>query len=119
MEEMILKPCSLWKEKLAMQHPEDLSPSDLIELNEHLSHCEKCLFIYHEYKRMRNALRGFVSIHGAPVSLPPKLIEKWKYDADINASSEDQRNDVKKADIFFDLPSIRGTYLDSRCYTLL
>jgi hypothetical protein len=57
-------PCTDWVQKLAARHPDDLSASDRIALNEHLALCQACSEVHAAYKKMEAA------IHSLPMSKP-------------------------------------------------
>jgi hypothetical protein len=51
-------PCSDWVQKLSARHPDDLSPSDRIALNEHLALCHACCEVHVAYKTMEAVIRN-------------------------------------------------------------
>jgi hypothetical protein len=59
-----LMPCTDWVQKLAARHPDDLSASESIALNEHLALCQACSRVHTAYKKMEAA------IHSLPTSKP-------------------------------------------------
>ena len=51
-------PCSDWVQKLSARHPDDLSPSDRIALNEHLALCHACCEVHAAYKTLEAVIRN-------------------------------------------------------------
>ncbi len=60
-------PCSNWVQKLAARHPDDLSVSDRIALNEHLALCQACCEVHAAYKTMEAAIRNLPMCKPVPV----------------------------------------------------
>lgn len=67
MRNEILMPCTEWAEKLAARHPEDISPSDRITLNNHIASCEACAAVHAAYREME------INICGLPTTSLPGL----------------------------------------------
>jgi hypothetical protein len=63
-----LMPCTQWAEKLAARHPEDISPTDRIALNDHIASCEACSAVYAAYGAMEINVRALptTSLPGLP-----------------------------------------------------
>jgi hypothetical protein len=53
-------PCSDWVLKLSARHPDDLSPSDRIALNEHLALCQACSKVHTSYQTMEAGIRSLL-----------------------------------------------------------
>src|SRR5713101_3481358 len=62
-----LTPCANWVQKLSARHPDDLSPSDRIALNEHLALCRACTEVHTAYKTMEAAIRSLPMSKPVPV----------------------------------------------------
>ncbi len=60
-------PCSDWVQKLSARHPDDLSLSDRIALNEHLALCQACSETHAAYKTMEAAIRSLPMSKPVPV----------------------------------------------------
>jgi hypothetical protein len=60
-------PCSDWVQKLSARHPDDLSPSDRIALNEHLALCQACCEVHAAYKTMESAFRRLPMCKPVPI----------------------------------------------------
>ena len=60
-------PCSDWVQKLSARHPDDLSPSDRIALNEHLALCQACSKVHTAYQTMEAAIRSLPMCKPMPV----------------------------------------------------
>jgi predicted anti-sigma-YlaC factor YlaD len=63
-----LMPCTAWAERLAARHPEDISPTDRIALNDHIATCEACAAVYAAYGAMEINVRALptTSLPGLP-----------------------------------------------------
>ncbi len=63
-----LMPCTAWAAKLAARHPEDISPTDRIALNDHIASCESCAAVYAAYCAMEINVRALptTSLSGLP-----------------------------------------------------
>jgi hypothetical protein len=61
-------PCTEWAEKLAARHPEDISPTDRIALNNHIASCEACAATHAAYRVMEINIRALptTSLPGLP-----------------------------------------------------
>jgi hypothetical protein len=62
-----LMPCTDWVQKLSARHPDDLSLSDRIALNEHLALCQACSETHAAYKTMEAAIRSLPMSKPMPV----------------------------------------------------
>jgi len=60
-------PCSDWVQKLSARHPDDLSPSDRIALNEHLALCQACSKVHTAYQTMETGIRSLLT--SKPISM--------------------------------------------------
>ncbi len=59
MNDLVCEPCAAWAEKLAAVHPEDLSPSERVELEAHVAKCSACATVRDEYRLMDARIRDF------------------------------------------------------------
>ncbi len=58
MNKKLVMPCTEWAEKLAARHPEDISPTDRIALNNHIASCEACAAVHAAYRAMEINVRA-------------------------------------------------------------
>lgn len=68
-----LTPCTDWAQKLSARHPEDLSSSDRLALNEHLACCQACTEAYAAYQTMEAGIRSLLISTPTPVLLSQRL----------------------------------------------
>lgn len=63
-----LMPCTEWAERLAARHPEDISPTDHMALNDHVASCEACAAVHAAYCAMEINVRALptASLPGLP-----------------------------------------------------
>lgn len=59
-------PCSDWVQKLSARHSDDLSPSELIALNEHLAMCKTCCEVHFAYQTMDAGIRSLLVYEPMP-----------------------------------------------------
>jgi hypothetical protein len=82
-KERFFLPCEEWAEKLAALQEDDLSPSDLISLDKHLSSCSACTAVRREYLMISERLAQDVQSN-PPIAIPPRLqqrmerLERWE-----------------------------------------
>jgi hypothetical protein len=62
-----LTPCTNWVQKLSARHPDDLSFSDRIALNEHLALCRACSEVHTAYHTMEAGIRSLLTSKPTPV----------------------------------------------------
>jgi hypothetical protein len=68
----MFQPCAAWAEKLAVTHPDDLSPIQWAELEAHVAHCSVCTAILAEYRSMDDYIRNYTAGQTVPQpSFPP------------------------------------------------
>src|SRR5438876_7088510 len=109
MEDFTLKPCAPWAEKLAATYPEDLSPSDLTELEAHLATCPACKAVHEEYHFLDDRIRDI------PVAkLQPKIpffqLLKLQEDPKQDLSKLDGRAPISPhADVLYHMPKYDAT----------
>jgi hypothetical protein len=60
-------PCTDWAQKLSARHPDDLSLSDRLALNEHLALCQACTKVHTAYQTMEAGIRSLLVSTPAPV----------------------------------------------------
>ncbi len=60
-------PCSDWVQKLSARHPDDLSPSERIALNEHLALCQACSKVHSAYQKMEAGIRSLLMSNPEPM----------------------------------------------------
>jgi hypothetical protein len=65
-----LMPCTEWAERLAARHPEDISPTDRIALNDHIASCEACAAVHTAYGALEINVRA----------LPTTSLPSFPYD---------------------------------------
>lgn len=80
-------PCPQWAEKLAMLHPEDLSPAEHEELEAHTATCPSCTAVRAHYNDMA-ALLNNLPVDGVPTDLPPALTQLWEEEDRPRGSGE-------------------------------
>ena len=69
-----LTPCMDWALKLSARHPDDLSSSDRLALEEHLLCCHACAEVHTAYQKMEIGIRSLLVSTPAPV-LPPQHLQ--------------------------------------------
>ncbi len=66
-------PCPEWAERLAAMHPEDLSQSDYVALQQHLRQCSACATVYTQYQMLGSLVRELPA-SDPPSEIPPRLV---------------------------------------------
>lgn len=60
-------PCTDWVQKLSARHPDDLTRSDRLALNDHLAYCQACTEVDAAYQKMEVAIRSLLVVTPVPV----------------------------------------------------
>ena len=50
-------PCTVWEEKLATTHPDDLSALEREALENHLATCPRCQATYRQFQKVNTLIR--------------------------------------------------------------
>jgi tetratricopeptide (TPR) repeat protein len=75
MEKNTLAPCVNWQKKLAVLHPDDLSPAERADLGAHMVGCPECTAVFGDYNKIDSLIReAFVC--EKPLELPQWLIQE-------------------------------------------
>lgn len=74
-----LHPCRVWATKLALTHPEDLSPSEQAELLAHLDKCPACSSIRLEYRLMDIRISNYPSVEKLHDLSPAQPIPEYEF----------------------------------------
>lgn len=80
-------PCTVWAEKLAAAHPNDLSIAERTALNAHVAACPACAAVRNEYREMDARILGLPPV--APLAEIPAKLQQVLGEQDKN---EQQRN---------------------------
>lgn len=79
-------PCAAWAEKLALLHPDDLSPADRAALEAHVDSCPVCSSVSAQYAEIAALVRDLPA-SDVPEEVPPRLVGLWE--------EEDKRQQVR------------------------
>jgi hypothetical protein len=71
MKDPMFQACKDWAEKLASTHPDDLSPTEWAELEDHVMHCPVCAAVRAEYRLMDEHIHNYQA--SVALSIPPSL----------------------------------------------
>jgi hypothetical protein len=63
--------CSFWENKLAVGHPDDLSPIERSALNEHMAICPQCAAANAAFNAVHARLRSLPPTRGLPLLTIP------------------------------------------------
>ena len=85
MKSSMIVPCADWVEKLAARHPDDLSHSDHIALNEHLASCPTCASIHSAYHCLQARIQSLPAVQPLP-HLPHELLEERSKSSSMSPS---------------------------------
>ena len=75
MEDNMLAPCVNWQEKLAVLHPDALSPAERADLDAHMAGCPGCTAAFADYQKMDSMIRE-VFVCEKPLELPEWLTQE-------------------------------------------
>jgi outer membrane protein assembly factor BamB len=70
-------PCAAWAEKLALLHPDDLSPAERAAQEAHIASCPACSFVSAQYAEIAALLRELPA-SDVPEEVPPRLVGLWE-----------------------------------------
>ena len=69
-------PCAAWAEKLALLHPDDLSPAERAEQEAHVASCPACSSVSTQYAEIAALLRDLPA-GDVPEEVPSRLVDLW------------------------------------------
>jgi outer membrane protein assembly factor BamB len=70
-------PCAAWAEKLALLHPDDLSPAERAAQEAHVASCPACSSVSTQYAEIAALLRDLPA-GDVPEEVPPRLVGLWE-----------------------------------------
>src|SRR5438874_6459016 len=98
MKDKDLTPCENWVEKLFARHPSDLSSTERVAINNHLSTCPACTATYAAYLKMEARIHSLSPVEPFP-SLIPQLLQvdqSMKHAIDSSESATEKLNTTDK-----------------------